>query len=91
MGTALITAAIAGGLSESAGGGHGHPAALLSLVDLPLNVSDVVFLGALGPEKVLRGADHDVLLSFLAYFGVVLVALAVLLWNYRPSRAGSHQ
>jgi ABC-2 type transport system permease protein len=89
LGTALITGVVAGGLAESAGGGHGHPAALLSLVDAPLHISDIVFLGEVGPEKILAGADHEVLLAVVTYLGMVLVALGVLLWNYRPSRAGT--
>jgi ABC-type transport system involved in multi-copper enzyme maturation permease subunit len=90
IGSALISTAIGNGLADSAGGEGGHPASLISLVDLPLNVNDIVFLGKIGPDSPLRGADNDILLAILVYSAVVVVSVGVLLWNYRPSRAGSH-
>ena len=90
IGSALVSAAVASGIVASQGDGQGHAAALISLVDLPLHLNDLVFLGALGPDDLLQGTAHGVLLAIVGYVVTISVAVVVLLRSYRPSRAGSH-
>jgi ABC-2 type transport system permease protein len=88
IGASLITGVLAGGLIESSGGDQGHLAALISLVDIPLQLNDVIFLGDLSGTNPLKGADNAILFAVLTYLGVVAAALAVVLYRYRPSVAG---
>jgi hypothetical protein len=86
IGALLISSAVAGILTESKARyfGYHSPAALLNLLDIPLHIRDLVFLGKLAPyETYLSGVPNGGLYAALIFAGVVGVSLAVLFRRYR--------
>jgi hypothetical protein len=76
-----ITAGIlVGDLQE---GAPGSPAALISILALPLYLRDLVFLGHANNDSPLRGVDNAGLYAVLAYAAVLVAGAAVLLRRYR--------
>ncbi|MEO7555595.1 MAG: hypothetical protein ABIV94_03200 [Acidimicrobiales bacterium] len=61
----------------------GSPAALISVLRLPLYVRDLVFLGDVDPLSPLRRVDNAALYVVVLYSAVLLAAFAVLLRRYR--------
>lgn len=82
LGTALVTSAVAGIVRE-ASDEPGTPLAVIDLLDLPLAVRDLIFLGHIGRDSGLTGVAGGGVLAVAAYLIVVLVCLAVLLHRYR--------
>ncbi|MDQ3946073.1 MAG: hypothetical protein M3357_13165, partial [Actinomycetota bacterium] len=82
FGLTLVSSAVAGILSEAAGG-IGDRAELLSLLSLPLLVRDLIFLGHLDPDRSLADTAGGGALALAAYLVVVAVSLAVLFFRYR--------
>ena len=62
---------------------HGSPAALISVLRLPLYLRDLVFLGEIDPQSPLNGVQNGAAAAVLAYACVLGIATAVLLRRYR--------
>jgi ABC-2 type transport system permease protein len=78
-----ITAGILVGGEEDGRIISGSPAALISVLRLPLYLRDLVFLGRIDPESPLRGVENGAAAAVLAYLCVLGLGLAVLLSRYR--------
>lgn len=61
----------------------GSPAALISVLRLPLYLRDLVFLGDIDPLSPLRRVDSAALYVAVLYTAVLLLAFVVLLRRYR--------
>jgi len=61
----------------------GSPAALISVLRLPLYLRDLVFLGEIDPLSPLNGVENGAAAAVLAYTCVLGIATAVLLQRYR--------
>ena len=61
----------------------GSPAALISVLRLPLYLRDLVFLGEIDPLSPLNGVENGAAAAVLAYVCVLGIATAVLLQRYR--------
>ena len=57
--------------------------ALLSLLDTPLHVRDLVFLGHVDPDGPLAGVENAGMYVLLIYVAVVATSFGVLAWRYR--------
>ncbi len=88
LGITLVTSSVAGIIVETgSGGGAGHPAALLDLLSLPLQVRDLVFLGRLHEDSSLSGVTGGGAMAAACYLAVVAAGLAVMLHRYRSVEA----
>ena len=58
------------------------PAALINLIDLPLVIRDLVFLGEVEDTHPMSGLANGGLYAILLYLAVVLIALGTLLFRY---------
>jgi hypothetical protein len=56
---------------------------LLSVIDLPLRMSDLVFLGHVDPESLVGGAEGAGIGVVLVYVAVVAGSLGYLVYRYR--------
>jgi ABC-2 type transport system permease protein len=86
IGALLISSSVAGILTESKAHYYGYhsAAALLNLLDIPLHIRDLVFLGKLAPrETYLSGVPNGGLYAALIFAGVVGISLVVLFRRYR--------
>ena len=85
LGITLVSSAVAGILIEADGGSEsgGHPAALINVLALPLQVRDLVFLGRLHEDSPLSGVAGGGALAVACYTAVVVACVAVVLGRYR--------
>jgi ABC-2 type transport system permease protein len=78
--SSITAGVLVGDLQE---GAAGSPAALISILSLPLYLRDLVFLGHPNNDSLLRGVDNAGLYAVLAYVAVLVAGAAVLLRRYR--------
>jgi ABC-2 type transport system permease protein len=78
-----ITAGILVGGDEDGRYLSGSPAALISVLRLPLYLRDIVFLGEIDPTSPLGGVPNGGAAAGLAYLCVLGIGIAVLLGRYR--------
>lgn len=88
LGVVLISGTVASSIvAASAGSGpifeDGNLWGLLSVIDLPLRMSDLVFLGNVDPRSLVGGAPGAGIGVVLAYAAVVSGSLAYLVQRYR--------
>ena len=88
LGITLISSSVSAILVEAeersgSGGGEGHPAALIDVLGLPLEVRDLVFLGHLHEDSPLSGVAGGGALAVACYTAVVVAGIAVVLARYR--------
>jgi ABC-2 type transport system permease protein len=89
LATVLVSGAVAS-ILVSAGGAdterifeNGSLWGLLSAIDLPLRMSDLVFLGHVDPTSLVGGAEGAGIGVILIYVAVVAGSLAYLVYRYR--------
>jgi ABC-2 type transport system permease protein len=84
IGIFLVTS-IAGGVlvGESYRRLGGSAAAVINLLQLPLHLRDVIFLGKVDPRWTLNEVPNGALLALGVYVVVVAVSAGILLWRYR--------
>jgi len=89
LATVLVSGAVAS-ILVSAGGAdterifeNGSLWGLLSAIDLPLRVSDLVFLGHVDPTSLVGGAEGAGIGVVLVYVAVVAGSLGYLVYRYR--------
>jgi ABC-2 type transport system permease protein len=78
-----VTAGILVGGDEERMYLDGSPAALISVLRLPLYLRDLVFLGEIDPTSPLGGVPNGGTAAVLAYLCVLGIGIAVLLGRYR--------
>jgi hypothetical protein len=78
--SSITAGVLVGDLQE---GAAGSPAALISILSLPLYLRDLVFLGHANNDSLLRGVDNAGLYAVLAYAVVLVAGAGVLLRRYR--------
>ena len=87
LGLTLVASAVSNGLTHAHGadkpGFGGDPAALLNILNLPLEVRDLIFLGRLAPDSQLSGVSGGGAMSLAVYGAVVIAAVALILYRYR--------
>lgn len=84
IGLFLVTSIAAGVLLDSRENFRdGSPAALINLVQIPLQLRDVIFLGRLGRRSDLSGVANGGLAAAAVYLVIVAAGIAVLLRRYR--------
>ena len=91
LGVTLVSSTVAAILVQADTGGGpdapGHPAALLNILALPLQVRDLVFLGRLHEDSSLSGVSGGGALATVCYAAVVLACIAIVLFRYRSVEA----
>jgi ABC-2 type transport system permease protein len=91
LATVLVSGAVASILVSASAGGvdteqlfeNGSLWGLLSAIDLPLRISDLVFLGHVEPTSLVGGAEGAGLGVVLVYVAVVAGSLGYLVYRYR--------
>jgi len=89
LATVFISGSVATTLVRAGGDGPatfvegGNLWGLLSLIDTPLRMSDLVFLGHVDPESLVGGAEGAGIGVVLVYVAVVAGSLGYLLYRYR--------
>jgi ABC-2 type transport system permease protein len=86
LATVLISATVATILVRAGGEGFiesGNLWGLLSALDIPLRMSDLVFLGHVDPESLVGGAQGAGIGVVLVYVAVVAGSLGYLVYRYR--------
>ena len=88
LATVLVSGTVAGILVRGAGEPQslfesGNLWGLLSVIDLPLRMSDLVFLGHVDPESLVGGAAGAGIGVVVAYAAVVAGSLGYLVYRYR--------
>jgi ABC-2 type transport system permease protein len=85
IGLLLVTGSIAAAFTEGGEGGDERPSAgaVVAIVDLPLHVRDLVFLGHVDPEGPLTGVGGGGAMAVAGYALVLATAVALLLHRYR--------
>lgn len=91
LATVLVTSAVSGVLVEvnttDEPGGRGTGWALVDVLELPLHVRDLVFLGRLDSEGPLTQVAGAGAMALGAYVLIVAGAIAFLLYRYRDAQA----
>jgi ABC-2 type transport system permease protein len=59
------------------------PASLISILELPLHLRDLVFLGHIDPVSALQGVPNAGLYAVLVYVAIVLSACGIIYSRYR--------
>jgi len=87
LGVTLVSSTVAAILIGASGrrGSGGHPAALLNILSLPLQVRDLIFLGHIHERSALSGVAGGGAMALAAYLAVVLGCVAVILNRYRSA------
>ena len=87
LGVTLVSSTVAAILIGANGraGSDGHPAALLNILALPLQVRDLIFLGRLHEDSPLSGLTGGGAMALACYLAVVGGGVAVLLSRYRSA------
>jgi ABC-2 type transport system permease protein len=86
LATALVSGTVASTLVRAGDEGFfesGNLWGLLSVIDLPLRISDLVFLGRVDPESLVGGAEGAGIGVVLVYVAVVAGSLGYLAYRYR--------
>ena len=89
LATVLVSGAVASILVAAGGADterifeNGSLWGLLSAIDLPLRISDLVFLGHVDPTSLVGGAEGAGIGVVLLYFTVVAGSLGFLVYRYR--------
>jgi ABC-2 type transport system permease protein len=87
LATAFVSGTVATILVRGDGTGSffesGNLWGLLSVIDIPLRISDLVFLGHVDPESLVGGADGAGIGVVLVYVAVVAGSLGYLVYRYR--------
>ncbi len=86
LATVLVSGSVATILVRAGGDSFfesGNLWGLLSVIDLPLRISDLVFLGHVDPESLVGGAPGAGVGVVLVYVAVVAGSLGYLLYRYR--------
>lgn len=87
LGLTLITSTVSSGLIEASHGGRfsrsGSPAALINLIQLPLQVRDLIFLGHIGTDSKLFGVTSGGVMAVALYVFIVVLSGGIILRRYR--------
>lgn len=84
LGLTLVTSAIAGITIEVVDGDGGESAwALVNVLQLPMHLRDVVFLGHVSSDGPLAGIAGAGVLAAAEYVAILVACLAWLRWRYR--------
>lgn len=89
LATVLVSGAVATILVHAVGSGsgqffeNGNLWGLLSVIDVPLRISDLVFLGHVDPGSLVGGATGAGIGVVLVYIAVVAGSLGYLVYRYR--------
>jgi hypothetical protein len=92
LATVLVTGTVSSILVEAGGGDvenlfeNGNLWGLLNVLELPLRITDLVFLGHVDPRSLVGGAEGAGLGVILVYVAVVAGSLAYLFHRYRSVR-----
>ncbi len=81
--SSILVSASAGGVDTERLFNNGSLWGLLSAIDLPLRISDLVFLGHVDPTSLVGGAEGAGIGVGLAYVAVVAGSLGYLVYRYR--------
>ena len=82
-GTVASTLVVAGGAVPGASFENGSLWGLISAVDIPVRMSDLVFLGHVDPQSLVGGAEGAGMGVVLVYVAVVAGSLGYLVYRYR--------
>jgi len=88
LGVTLVSSTVSAilvGARRGRAGSAGHPAALLNILSLPLQVRDLIFLGRLHQSSSLSGVTGGGAMALAAYLVVVGGSAAILLARYRSA------
>jgi ABC-2 type transport system permease protein len=84
VGLFLVTGAVSGILvGDYMSASEGSMASLISFLDVPLHLRDLVFLGHIDPESPLKGVRNGGMAAVVVYTGVLLVGASVIWSRYR--------
>ena len=89
LATVLISGAVASAIVSASGAdpesifNDGSLWGLLSAIDLPLRIVDLVFLGHVDPRSLVGGADGAGIGVVAVYVAVVAGSLGYLVYRYR--------
>jgi ABC-2 type transport system permease protein len=88
LATVLVSGTVAGILVSAGGASPGSPGngslwGLLSALDIPIRIADLVFLGHVDPTSLVGGARGAGLGVVLVYAAIVAGSLGYLLYRYR--------
>jgi ABC-2 type transport system permease protein len=92
LATVLVTGTVSSILVEAGGGDvenlfeNGNLWGLLNVLELPLRITDLVFLGHVDPRSLVGGAEGAGIGVILVYVAVVACSLAYLFHRYRSVR-----
>ncbi|MDQ6728220.1 MAG: hypothetical protein M3066_18975 [Actinomycetota bacterium] len=91
LGVTLVSSTVAAILIGARRGGRagsgGHPAALLNILSLPLQIRDLIFLGHIGRQSPLSGVSGGGAMAVACYVAVVVACAAIILSRYRAVEA----
>ncbi|MDQ2825815.1 MAG: hypothetical protein M3Y04_02425 [Actinomycetota bacterium] len=91
LGVTLVSSTVAAILIGARRGGRsspgGHPAALLNILSLPLQIRDLIFLGHIGRQSPLSGVSGGGAMAVACYLAVVVACAAIILSRYRSVEA----
>lgn len=91
LGVTLVSSTVAAILIGARRGGRsssgGHPAALLNILSLPLQIRDLIFLGHIGRRSALSGVSGGGAMAVACYLAVVVACAAIILSRYRSVEA----
>jgi ABC-2 type transport system permease protein len=90
LGVTLVSSTISAiliGAQPGRRNGGGHPAALLNILSLPLQIRDLVFLGHIGRRSPLSGVAGGGAMAVACYVAVLVVCAAIILTRYRSAEA----
>ena len=89
LGVTLVSSTVSAILIGANRGGQavsdGHPAALLNILSLPLQVRDLIFLGRLHEDSSLSGVRGGGAMALACYLLVVAGCVALILNRYRSA------
>jgi len=87
LGVTLVSSTVSAILIGARGraGSGGHPAALLNILSLPLQVRDLVFLGHIDRRSSLSGVTGGGALALGCYLAVVTGCIGIILSRYRSA------
>jgi ABC-2 type transport system permease protein len=88
LATVLVSGTVAGILTSAGGASPGSPGkgslwGLLSALDIPIRIADLVVLGHVDPTSLVGGAPGAGVGVVLVYVGVVAGSLGYLVYRYR--------
>jgi len=91
LGVTLVSSTVAailiGARRDGPNSSGGHPAALLNILALPLQIRDLIFLGHIGRTSPLSGVAGGGAMAVACYLAVVAGCTAIILSRYRSVEA----